>query len=191
MNYEVGSKRMQTYRDEITAIREKMRAAQAETEPQEVADYTFETLNGPVKLSDLFGKHDDLIVIHNMGAGCPACTMWADGYNGVHHHIANRTAFVISSPDSPANQKKFADGRGWKFPMVSHQGNTFAADMGYRTAEGKWWPGISVFKREGGKIYRVADTKLGPRDDFNPVWHMFDLLPGGVGNWFPKFSYPS
>jgi len=189
MNYQAGTKKMQAYRQEIMAIRKKMREELGEIEPQEVQDYVFTNTAGQVRLSALFGDKDDLIVVHNMGTTCPACTMWADGYTGVHHHIITRAAFVVSSPDAPAVQKKFADGRGWNFPMVSHQGNTFAADMGYRSPEGKCWPGLSVFKRKDGKIYRVSDTGLGPYDDFCSVWHFFDLLPGGAGNWFPKFSY--
>ena len=189
MNYQTGAKRMAAYRQEITAIRKKMRATLGETEPQEVTDYTFQTPTGPVRLSELFGKHDDLIVVHNMGKTCPACTMWADGYNGVHHHIANRTAFVVSSPDAPDVQREFAASRGWKFPVVSHQGTTFAADMGFRSPEGKWHPGLSVFKRKGNKIFRVSDTELGPGDDFCVAWHMFDMLPEGANGWFPKFSY--
>ena len=189
MNYQVGKKKMDAFRHEIAAIRKKMKETLEETAPQEVEDYAFSTTTGTIRLSELFGSRDDLIVVHNMGAGCPACTMWADGYSGVHQHIAARTGFVISSPDAPEAQKKFAEGRGWKFPMVSHQGSTFAADMGYRSPEGKWWPGLSVFKREGGKIFRVSDTQLGPRDDFCSVFHLFDLLPGGTAGWSPKFSY--
>jgi len=189
MNYVAGTKRMAAFREEIAAIRQKMRTALAETEPQEVQDYSFENLEGNVRLSQLFGNHDNLVVVHNMGTTCPACTMWADGYNGVHHHIVARTAFVLTSPDAPDIQKKFADSRGWKFPMVSHQGTTFAADMGYRSPEGKWWPGISSFKRDGGRILRVADTEVGPYDDFCPVFHLFDMLPGGATGWSPKFKY--
>jgi predicted dithiol-disulfide oxidoreductase (DUF899 family) len=62
--------------------------------------------------------------------------MWADGYNGIHHHIATRAAFVVSSPEPPEVQRKFAASRGWKFPMISHAGSTFAADMGFRTSNG-------------------------------------------------------
>jgi len=190
MNYDAGTKRMAAYREEISAIRKKMRTTMTEIEPQEVEDYTFQTLKGPVRLSELFGDKDDLIVVHNMGTSCPACTMWADGYNGVHAHIANRTAFVLSSPDAPDVQKKFAESRGWKFPMVSHQGNMFAADMGYRSREGRWWPGLSAFKRQGKKILRVSDTELGPGDDFCSVFHLFDLFPEGAEGWRPQFSYP-
>ncbi|HYL03413.1 MAG TPA: DUF899 family protein [Steroidobacteraceae bacterium] len=189
MNYAAGSEKLQAYRRQIAEVREKMRATQAEIEPQEVADYEFQTPEGPVRLAQLFGKHRDLMVVHNMGRSCPYCTLWADGYNGIHEHVSNRTAFVVSSPDSPAVQQKFAAGRGWKFPMVSHAGNSFAADMGYRSEKGRWLPGISVFARTGAKIVRVSDAAWSPGDDFCTLWHFFDLLPGGAADWKPQFSY--
>ena len=190
MNYASGSEKIAAYRRQISDIREKMRSTQAEVEPQEVADYEFKTPEGTVRLSELFGDHEDLMVVHNMGSSCPACTLWADGYNGVHHHVVTRTAFVVSSPDAPEIQRAFAAGRGWRFRMVSHMGTSFAADMGYRSEQGRWRPGISVFRREGQKILRVSDAAWKPGDDFCTVWHFFDLLPGGAAGWAPKFSYP-
>jgi predicted dithiol-disulfide oxidoreductase (DUF899 family) len=190
MNYVSGSEKIAAYRRQISDIREKMRTTLAEVEPQEVADYEFKTPEGTVRLSELFGDHEDLMVVHNMGSSCPACTLWADGYNGVHHHVVTRTAFVVSSPDAPEIQRAFAAGRGWRFRMVSHAGTSFAADMGYRSEQGGWRPGISVFRREGQKILRVSDAVWKPGDDFCTVWHFFDLLPGGAAGWAPKFSYP-
>jgi predicted dithiol-disulfide oxidoreductase (DUF899 family) len=123
-----------------------------------------------------------------MGKSCPACTMWADGFNGVLAHLQDRAAFVVSSPDDPQIQAEFAQSRGWKFRMVSHAGSDFAADMGYRSARG-WRPGVSVFRKQDGKIVRVSDTELGPGDDFCAVWHFFDLLPAGANGWRMRFSY--
>lgn len=189
MNYSAGMGKVAAYRKEIAELRQKMRAAQAEIEPQAVQDYVFSTTGSPRKLSELFGDKDDLILIHNMGKKCPACTLWADGFNGIYQHLADRAAFVVSSPDSPAVQKDFAASRGWRFPMVSHEGTSFAADMGYRGEKGGWKPGVSVFRRENGRILRVADTAFHPLDDFCSLWHMFDLLPQGRGDWAPKFTY--
>lgn len=189
MNYSAGMGRIAGYRQEIAELRKKMRAAQAETEPQEVQDYVFSSLKGPRKLSELFGAKDDLILIHNMGRKCPACTLWADGFNGVYPHLIDRAAFVVTSPDSPAVQQDFAQSRGWRFPMVSHEGTTFAADLGYHSERG-YKPGISVFRKDAGRILRVSDTRFNPLDDFAGIWHMFDMLPGGIGDWMPKFTYP-
>jgi predicted dithiol-disulfide oxidoreductase (DUF899 family) len=190
MKYATGSEKLTAYRREIAEVREKMRDTQAAIEPQEVADYEFKAPQGPVRLSALFGEHKDLMVVHNMGSSCPYCTLWADGYNGIHHHVITRTAFVVSSPDNPDVQKSFAESRGWKFRMVSHAGTSFAADMGYRTEKGGWRPGISVFKLAGQKILRVSDALWSPGDDFCTVWHLFDLLPEGAAGWSPKLNYP-
>jgi predicted dithiol-disulfide oxidoreductase (DUF899 family) len=189
MNYKDTRDRIADYRQQIAALRVKMREAQAAVEPEDVRDYEFKTVEGKTRLSDLFDGKEDLFVIHNMGTSCAHCTLWADGFNGIYHHIADRAAFVVVSPDPPSAQKKFAASRGWRFPMVSHDGSTFAQDMGYRSEKGGWRPGISVFKRNGGRILRVADTSLSPRDDFCTLWHMLDLLPESAAGWQPKFKY--
>lgn len=191
MKYADGSARITEYRQQIASIRQKMRETQASVEPQQVDDYEFRATPAPIHLSQLFGEHDDLILVHNMGTSCPSCTMWADGYNGIHQHVASRAAFVVSSPDAPEVQRAFAASRGWTFPMVSHAGTTFAADMGFRSGKGGWLPGISVFQRRGTKqIVRVSDARFSPGDDFCAVWHMFDMLPGGAGDWTPRKQYP-
>jgi predicted dithiol-disulfide oxidoreductase (DUF899 family) len=183
MKYADVNGKLADYRRQIASIRERMRETLATVEPQTVEDYELVNNDGPVRLSALFGQHEDLIVVHNMGVSCSYCTLWADGYNGIHQHVVSRAGFVVATPDRPSVQKKIAESRGWKFPMVSHEGTTFAADMGYVSAKGGWMPGVSVFRREGEAILRVSDTGFSPGDDFCTLWHFFDLLPGGVGEW--------
>ena len=188
--YAETRERLSDYRRKIEGLHAEMRQLQAAVEPEPVTDYAFAGPDGPVKLSALFGDKTDLFVIHNMGTGCSYCTMWADGFNGVYDHLASRAAFVLTSPDSPEVQARFAAERGWRFPMVSHQGSRFAEDMGYKRKEG-WYPGVSVFQRKGDRIVRVSDAELGPGDDFCTVWHLLDLLPEGPAGWAPKFRYAS
>lgn len=183
MKYADVHGKLTDYRRQIADIREQMRDALAAVDPQEVKDYEFANAEGSVRLSELFGDHEDLIVVHNMGVACSYCTLWADGYNGIHPHVVTRAGFVVSTPDRPHVQKKFAESRGWKFPMVSHTDSTFAADMGYVSEKGGWMPGVSVFRRDGDTITRVSDTGFSPGDDFCAIWHFFDMLPGGVGEW--------
>jgi predicted dithiol-disulfide oxidoreductase (DUF899 family) len=188
MRYREANEKLAGFRRDIAALREQMRALQSEVEPEEVENYRFATTDGEVRLSDLFGAKEYLFVIHNMGKGCPSCTMWADGFNGVLAHLENRAAFVVSSPDDPETQRDFAATRGWRFRMVSHAGTSFAADMGYRADNG-WLPGVSVFRRSGDRIYRVSDAPFDQGDDFCTVWHLFDLLPEGAAGWRPHFRY--
>jgi predicted dithiol-disulfide oxidoreductase (DUF899 family) len=158
---------------------------------REVSDYTLARPQGPVRLSDLFATKSDLIVIHNMGKGCRYCTLWADGFNGVWRHLADRAGFVVVSPDPPAVQRAFADARGWTFPIASGHGSTFIEDMGFRGEKG-WKPGATTFQRgTDGKILRVASTPFGPFDPFCPVWHLMALLGDGVNDWEPKYQYGS
>jgi predicted dithiol-disulfide oxidoreductase (DUF899 family) len=188
MRYRETSQQLARYRQEITELRKKMREVQQAVEPEPAADYEFASIDGPVRLSQLFGDKNELFVIHNMGVGCAYCTLWADGFNGVLPHLENRAAFVVSSPDAPETQAKFKASRGWRFRMVSHRDTSFAADMGYRDENG-FLPGVSVFTRGGDGVVRVSDQRLGPGDDFCSVWHFLDLLPAGAAGWRPRFTY--
>jgi len=153
-----------------------MRDAQSAIEPEEVKDYTFRSARGAMRLSDLFGDKE-----------CRHCTLWADAFNGVCDHLADRAAFVVASPDAPERQTEFAASWDWRFPMVSVEGTSFAQDMGY-WRDGPL-SGVSVFKRRGGKILRVADTSFSSGDDFCIVWHFLNLIPEGGGAWQPKYNY--
>jgi predicted dithiol-disulfide oxidoreductase (DUF899 family) len=176
---------------QIDDLKKQLSAARRKVTPQPVKDYTLTRPDGtPVKLSELFGSKPDLLVIHNMGSGCPYCTVWADGIQSLGDHVLNRTAFVIVSPDEPAKIKEFAASRGWRLPMASGRGTTFTHDMGYEPEPGQCWPGVSGFrKREDGSMVRTGKAIFGPGDDFCPLWHLFDLLEGGTGNWTPRYSY--
>ena len=83
MTYADTMAAMNAKRKEIETLQGEMRNLQAEVEPEVVQDYVLDGWDGPVRLSELFGDKRDLILIHNMGKGCPSCTMWADGFNGV------------------------------------------------------------------------------------------------------------
>jgi predicted dithiol-disulfide oxidoreductase (DUF899 family) len=189
MKYKDATGLLAEHRSRIAALRAEMRRIQDDIEPQQVEDYRLSTPDGEVRLSALFGDKADLLVIHNMGTSCPYCTLWADGFNGIYQHLADRAAFVVSSPDEPAVQQRFARSRGWCFRMVSHRNTSFAADMGYRSDNGGWLPGVSVFRRRDGHVVRVSDTGMEPGDSLCALWHLLDLLPGGAGDWVPRFAY--
>jgi predicted dithiol-disulfide oxidoreductase (DUF899 family) len=188
MQYADTSEKLNRYRQQIAELRGKMRELQQSGEPEEVSDYEFSTIEGKVRLSELFGDKEHLFLIHNMGAGCPNCTLWADGFNGILPHIESRAAFVVASPDEPAAQQKFRTARGWRFRMVSYCDTSFAHDMGFCSDNG-WLPGVSVFCKRDQKICRVSDTGFQPGDDFCTLWHFLDLLPPGADGWQPQYKY--
>lgn len=177
--------------EEITAKKEKLAELRRQLPPVKFNDYTFRDASGKeVKLSEMFGSSNELMLVHNMGKRCAWCTLWADEYNGVLHHLENRVPFVVISPDDHNDMREFAQGRNWKFRIYSSKGNTFKKDAGFEDERGYELPGVSVFtKDEEGNIYHTNKASFGPGDDFCAVWHYFDLLPDGGKNWNPRFSY--
>jgi peroxiredoxin len=159
-----------------------MRETRAAAEPEEVADYLFTNSAGSVRLSELFRGKSDLIVIHNMGTSCPSCTLWADGFNGIYDDLANQAAFVVSSPDTPDHQARFAASRAWRFPMVSHDGTTgrrFLRPVAYFRSVARRRSRLAAElslrlkgKRPGRHLPKVDGRSAGP-----------DLLPGSP--WTP------
>ena len=175
---------------EMYAARDKLAELKRAEPPEQVpTDYTFDSPDGPVRLSQLFGDHADLVLVHNMGRGCSYCTMWADGFQGLYAHLADRCAFVVASPDEVEAQQAFAASRGWTFPMVSCRDTPFTEDMRFGKGN-EVFPGCSTFHKDAdGAITRVASTPFGPMDQFNAGWQLFALLKDGPGDWQPRLSY--
>jgi predicted dithiol-disulfide oxidoreductase (DUF899 family) len=143
-----------------------------------------------VQLSQLFAESDELLLIHNMGKSCVYCTLWADGINGIWHHLANRCAFAFITPDEPAVTTEFANSRGWTMPTVCYADSGLAESLGFRADDASYMPGLSTFKKNAdGSITRTAMSFFGPGDDFCALWHMLDLLPNGTNDWAPKYNY--
>ena len=165
-------------------------ALKRRAKPEAIEDAVFVGSGGTeTKLSDLFGVHDELILIHNMGRSCVYCTLWADGFNGFRQHLEDRAAFVVISPDAPDKQAEFAKSRGWTFKMLSDPKGRFSTPLGFGL-DGGIYPGVSTFRRrKDGSIERIASSKFGPGDIYNPLFHLFDLLPGASADWSPKFRY--
>jgi predicted dithiol-disulfide oxidoreductase (DUF899 family) len=174
-----AEKKLKKLEEEILSARKKMVKLLSKQAKMDVQDYKLKDVNGnEVKLSDMFGDKNELILIHNMGKACSYCTLWADGFSGVTYYIEKKAAFGLVSPDSPDVQKEFADSKGWKFKTYSSAGSDFTRDMGYLVGENSYWPGVSVFQKSGdGKITRVAKDFFGPGDFYSSPWHFFDLLP--------------
>jgi predicted dithiol-disulfide oxidoreductase (DUF899 family)/AraC-like DNA-binding protein len=188
-------KEIDALQNEVDLAKQRLAEARRRRPKETVTDYVLKSADGgDVRLSELFGDKDDLILVHNMGTGCTHCTMWADGFTGLVPHLQDRAAFVVCSPDKPEVQKRFAEKRNWNFRMVSAHDTSFLRDMGFWEETGPFpgpWPGVSTFHRDpDGTMYRVAKTHFNPSDDFCAVWPFLDMLEEGSNGWEPKYSYP-
>ncbi len=152
-----------------------------------------------VRLADLFGDHDELILIHFMYGSaqenpCPMCSMWADGYDAVLRHVGQRAAFAVVAETEIGRFRAWARERGWsRLRLLSSAGSSFKSDLRMQDEKGVQQPGYSVFVRDAsGEIRHVhtgeahlADGHWNGVDLLSPVWHLFDLIPSVSGSWFP------
>lgn len=170
--------------EKMNALELEATALKRKTGAMPVTDYT---LAGPggrkTRLSQAFGRHQFMVLVHNMGKACPYCTLWADSFNSIWRHVENgvpgmkqKAAFLVVSPDDPATQKKFARSRHWGFRMLSAGGTSLFGDLGFADDKGNPWPGVSILRRKGRKITRIARDFFGPGDRYNAIFSFFALM---------------
>ncbi|TDJ36613.1 MAG: DUF899 domain-containing protein [Gammaproteobacteria bacterium] len=157
-----------------------------------VTNYVFDTQAGETNLLELFGDHDRLLAIHNMGQACRYCTLWADGLNGFLPHLESTMAVVLVSKDSPETQRTFANSRGWRFRLASHGGGDYAREqtVARSVAEGSTnMPGAVVYERKGDDIVRKNAVVFGPGDLYCSMWSLLALAGLSEETWTPQFNY--
>src|ERR1041385_7005448 len=102
-------------------------------------DYVFERIGKTsmpekVKMSELFGSHDTLILYSFMYGPerklpCPGCTHLLDGLDGAARHIGRRASFHIVAKSPVARLAAWAHERGWEhLSLLSTAGNSYDAD---------------------------------------------------------------
>jgi predicted dithiol-disulfide oxidoreductase (DUF899 family) len=153
-----------------------------------VPDYTFSTLDGEVTLLELFGDHDRLLLIHNMGQGCRYCTLWADGLNGFLPHLESVMPVVLVSKDAPDLQRTFANSRNWRFRLASHGGGDYIEEQSVSAGDNNT-PGVVVYERDGDRITRKNAAEFGPGDLFCSIWNLLAMAGIGVSDWTPQYRY--
>jgi len=191
-------KQFNRLRDELSAERRALPWERVET------PYVFEGPDGQQSLAELFAGRSQLVVYHFMlgadwQAGCKSCSFWADNFNGVDVHLANRDVTLLAISSAPyAHIAEFKQRMGWTFKWVSSAGSDFnhdyhvtftpeelqAGEVYYNYAPRKFsgteLPGISVFyKTADGAVYHTYSTYARGLDMMNGAYHFLDLTPKG------------
>lgn len=169
---------------EILGLTEKLARLRSANPGDEVTNYSFDTLNGPTTLRDLFAGRDKLLVIHNMGQGCRYCTLWADGLNGILAHLESAFSVVLVSKDPPELQRTFANSRHWKFRLASHQSSPYLAEQTNGNA-----PGAALYELHDDKIIRKNSCDFGPGDLYSPMWPLLALAGLDESSWTPQYRH--
>jgi predicted dithiol-disulfide oxidoreductase (DUF899 family) len=175
-----------------------------------VKDYLFQGPDGAASLLDLFGGRSQLIVYHFMfdpgwDEGCSGCSHFADNIGHLAHLHARDTTLVLVSRAPLERIRPFRERMGWSVPWVSSFGSDFNYDFhattdpavapveynfrdgatleelgqGYH-ASGEQ-PGLSVFLRDGDRVFHTYSTYGRGLDAHLGTYHFLDLTPFGRG----------
>jgi predicted dithiol-disulfide oxidoreductase (DUF899 family) len=193
---------LRTHVERVAALRRKLPLGGEVRE-----DYTFVGADGPVTLSELFGKHDTLVLYNfmygpRMKEACPMCTAMLDSLNGAAEHLGQRVGLAVVAKSPIERIQNFARERGWdQLRIVSSADNSFNRDYQGETANGDQMPMLHVFTRRNGKIHHFWGSEMlfppavrgqNPRhiDMIWPLWNVLDHTPAGRGSdWIPRLSY--
>jgi predicted dithiol-disulfide oxidoreductase (DUF899 family) len=139
-------------------------------------EYSFETEDGTKSLADLFDGRSQLLVYHFMfgpdyKAGCPSCSMIADGFNGFAVHLANHDVQLCTVSRAPlAKLQAFKQRMGWSFPWASSLGGDFNYDFNVSLTEKQQQDGTVEYnyRREPAWTLRGIGDSL-TKDGEGPV----------------------
>lgn len=127
-------------------------------------DYRFDTDTGSASLADLFQGRSQLLVYHFMfgpdyTAGCPSCSMIADGFDGFAVHLANHDVTLMAVSRAPlAKLQAYKKRMGWTFPWASSHGGNFNYDFNVSITEAQQRAGgVEYNYRRGGHPIVAAE----------------------------------
>src|SRR6476661_5791408 len=124
-----AEKELTRFGDKLSILRQKLPWVRIDKE------YQFETDEGSASLADLFRGRSQLLVYHFMfgpdfKAGCPSCSMIADGFEGFAVHLANHDVALSAVSRAPLGKLQAYKRRmGWTFPWASSNGSDFNRDL--------------------------------------------------------------
>jgi len=131
--------------------------------------YRFETEAGTATLADLFAGRSQLLLYHFMfgpdyTAGCPSCSMIADGFDGFVVHLANHDVTLAAVSRAPlAKLQGYKRRMGWSFPWVSSHGGDFNFDFNVSFTEEQQRAGTIEYN------YRRSGHAMDAPSDSGPV----------------------
>jgi predicted dithiol-disulfide oxidoreductase (DUF899 family) len=190
-------KRLSRLRDELSRERRELPWVCVDEE------YVFDTPDGPRSLSELFGSKSQLLVYHFMFGpdwteGCPSCSFWIDGFDGMAVHLAHRDVELVAVSRAPRERLEAYKARmGWRIPWVSSLGNRFNFDFGVSFGEEargqgseynygpiarphEEMPGMSVFAKDpDGAVFHTYSCYSRGLDVFNSAYQLLDVVPKG------------
>lgn len=168
---------------EVTRASDRAAAARRRLPMVEVEDYVFEGVDGPVRLTELFGEHYLLLVQNVMygvdwEAGCPSCTWAVDNLPATMSRLDDEgIAFAMISQAPVEKLEAWRRQRGWPHRWVSSGATTYHQDWGWTLDHGDYQgpvPGYSYYLLKDGTPYLTYMTGARGTEAILPVAHIMD-----------------
>jgi predicted dithiol-disulfide oxidoreductase (DUF899 family) len=168
--------------------------------------YRFESENGQVVFSDLFGDKQTLAIYSYMypeqrERPCPMCSSLLSAWDGEAADVDQRIALAVVARSPIERLMALKKERGWRhLKLYSDVSGEYTRD--YVNADDEDVPAFNVFTRRDGAVRHFWSSEMGaetadpgqdPRGapDLMPLWTILDSTPEGRGtDWYPKLSYP-
>jgi predicted dithiol-disulfide oxidoreductase (DUF899 family) len=203
---------------EVTLRQDALSARRRELPMVELdKDYVFEGPAGKTSLLDVFEGRQQLIVYHFMFApddneGHNSCSLLVDNISHEEHLHALDTTIALISRAPLSKLTPFKDRMGWTIPWYSSFGSDFNYDLHVTNDESiapveynykdkaaliekgtPWyisgeWQGLSVFLRDGEKVYHTYSAYERGIDALVNTYTYLDLTPLGRQAHVTQFS---
>ena len=143
--------------------------------------YRFQVADGEATLADLFQGRSQLLVYHFMfgpdyTAGCPSCSMIADGFNGFWQHLASHDVTLSAVSRAPIETLlAYRKRMGCSFPWASSFGGDFNFDYSVGLTEEQQDRGYDYNYQSHGVVSRNTPERA--PDLWRHVWRRPADLP--------------
>lgn len=159
--------------------------------------YCFQSSEGEKSLPELFGDASQLIVQHFMlgpdwEAGCPSCSFWADGYDGMIPHIEQRDiSFVTVSRGSLNEINTYKARMGWHFDWVSSADSDFNFDFGVSATDAQLNGGVMTYNYRKGptRMSELHGTSVFAKNKTGDVFHTYSTYGRGLDPMNNAYAY--
>ena len=104
--------------------------------------------------------------------------MMVDQFGHLAHLHARDTSLAVVSRAPLRNIQRYQRRMGWTFPWYSSEDSDFNRDFGLTSDTGETF-GLSVFLRDGDRVFRSYFTTTRGVESLGPVWAFLDVTPLG------------
>ncbi|WEK60902.1 MAG: DUF899 family protein [Candidatus Microbacterium colombiense] len=181
-----------TWQRELDALRVREKAATRELDAiaaqrrrlpmVRMPQYTLVGAEGPVRLSEVFDGHSQLIVYNHMWSPgnewqCPGCTGFTSQFtrlDGLERYYDAR--FVIVTNGTIEEALAYRERVGNTMAWYSSADSSFGADVDAPPDGGF---GVNVFLRDGDEVFRTWHTNGRGTERLSHLQGLVDLLPYG------------